>query len=42
MLNGKGLVALIEHQQVSWRLIKVETGKQKLQETYTAETDFTF
>ena len=43
MLNRKSLVALTEHQQGSWRLIKVlNWDKQKLQETYTAETDFTY
>ena len=29
MLNRKGLVALIEYQQVSWRLIKVENWDNK-------------
>ena len=29
MLNTKSLVALTEHQQVSWRLIKVENWENK-------------
>ena len=29
MLISKGIVALIEHQQVSWRLIKVENWDNK-------------
>ena len=30
MLNTKGLVALTEHQQVGWRLIKVENQDKKI------------
>ena len=29
MLNRKGLAALTEHQQVSWRLLKVENWDNK-------------
>ena len=35
MLNRKGLVALIEHQQVSWRLIKVENWDNKNDKRHT-------
>ena len=42
MLNRKGLVTLTEHQQVDWRLIKVENCDNKLSEIYSAESDFTF
>ena len=41
MLNRKGLVALIEHQQVNWRLIKVENWDIKDYKRHTAEADFT-
>ena len=30
MLNTKGLVALIEYQQVGWRLSKVENSDKKI------------
>ena len=35
MLNRKGLVVLIEHQQVSWRLIKVENWDNKNYKRHT-------
>ena len=35
MLNSKGLVALIENQQVSWSLIEVENWDNKNYERHT-------
>ena len=35
MLNRKGSVTLIEHQQVSWRLVKVENWDNKSYKRYT-------
>ena len=35
MLNRKGAVALIEHRQVTWRLIKVENWDNKNYKRHT-------
>ena len=42
MFNTKGLVALIEHHKVGWRLIKVENWDNKNYKRQTAECDFIF
>ena len=42
MLNTKGLATLTEHQEVSWRLIKVENWDGKTFKTCKTKSDFTF
>ena len=35
MLNRMGLVALTEHKQMRWRLIRIENWDKKLHETHS-------
>ena len=41
MLGTKDVVVLTEHQQVAWRLIKVENWDNKNYKRHIAESDWT-